>query len=205
MKGFITRSVLTLCWLSGMAAFQGCTHYHDVVDPCYPERYNSMARQEVTGAFAPQVNNGHVLDQTVWNYHFEDGTDKLTVGGQSHLTYLARRRPTPDPLVYLQTAQDIKYEVNAAEKFAGSRTELDNKRIQAVQSYLNAQSAGRNVTFQVVVHDPAEVGMAAVPVGTSIQRLHAASQGTLPAGAGAGAASASGGAGVAGAAGGGGR
>ena len=44
---------------------------------------------------APQMINGHVLDQGVYDEHFEAGTDKLTPGGQEHLKYLARRRPQP--------------------------------------------------------------------------------------------------------------
>ena len=75
-------------------------HYRDLVDPCYPERYNYQARQEVVASYTPQVQNGHVLDQTVWNYDFEAGTDRLTGGGLEHLAYLARRRPQPDPVVY---------------------------------------------------------------------------------------------------------
>ena len=70
---------------------------------------------------APQVSNGHVLDQTVWNYDFEPGTDKLTGGGLEHLAYLARRRPQPDPMVYLQTAQDVAYDPASPDKLAATR------------------------------------------------------------------------------------
>src|SRR5436190_5624671 len=110
MKGFIPKGVTALCLTSGLALGGGCHDYRDLVDPCYPERYEYAARQEVHGALAPQVNNGHVLDQTLWNYHFEAGTDKLTPGGMQHLAYLARRRPAPDCIVYLQTAQDLPYD-----------------------------------------------------------------------------------------------
>src|SRR5258708_5901491 len=110
MNGVIRNVVLALCSAGGLAAAQGCYHYRDVVDPCYPQRYENAARQEVNGAFAPQVNNGHVLDQTVWTYYFEAGTDRLTPGGQEHLAYLARRRPYPDPVIYLQTAQDVTWD-----------------------------------------------------------------------------------------------
>ena len=54
-----------------------------------------------------QVHNGHVLDQTVWNSHFEPGTDHLTAGGLAHLDYLARRRPAPDTTVFLEVAKDV--------------------------------------------------------------------------------------------------
>ena len=109
MNGFAARAVSTVCALSGIAAL-GCYTWGDVVDPCYPQRYEFAARQEVKQAFSPQVQNGHILDQTVWNYHFEPGTATLTPAGLEHLAYLARRRPCPDPTIYLQVAQDIPYD-----------------------------------------------------------------------------------------------
>src|SRR5947209_5202561 len=48
-----------------------CQAYRNLVDPCYPQRYEYMARKEVNEAFIPQVQNGHVLDQTIWNWMFE--------------------------------------------------------------------------------------------------------------------------------------
>src|SRR5207249_11454777 len=121
----------------------GCYYlYRDLVDPCYPARYNCMARKEVVGAFAPQVHNGHVLDQTMWNYHFEPGSDRLTPGGLEHLAYLARRRPEADPMVYLQTAQDLPYNQAAPTELPEKRLDLDNKRITAVKTFLMAQTGG---------------------------------------------------------------
>src|SRR5438270_10342140 len=133
MKGLINKSVAML-GISGMTLAGGCDTYRNLVDPCYPERYEFASRQEVVGAMAPQVYNGHVLDQTVWNYQFEPGTDKLTRGGMEHLAYLIRRRPAPDGIVYLQTAEDLPYDPAAPEKFAQVRADLDSRRIQAVQS-----------------------------------------------------------------------
>jgi hypothetical protein len=202
MKGFITKAVAAVCGASLLGVAGGCYHYRDLVDPCYPERYNYMARQEVHAALTPQVHNGHVLDQTIWNYHFEYdatkqmGTDKLTPGGMDDLAELARRRPVPDPMLYLQTAHDIPYDPAAPEKFAQLRADLDSRRIQAIQKYLGAETAGRNLSFQVAVHDPAEPGMAAYPAGLSILRMHSAAQGGLPSSAGAGASNVSGGAGA---------
>jgi hypothetical protein len=186
MKGFINKK-LGAVWLAGGLTFAGgCETYRDVVDPCYPKRYEAQARKEATEAYAPQVNNGHVLDQTIWNYHFEAGTDKLTPGGLERLAYLARRRPSPDPFVYVQTAQDVSFDPGAADKFAEQRSKLDNGRVQAVQSYLNAETAGRHITFEVAVHDPAEVGLSGAAMNTSIQKLQAGFVGILPAAAGGG-------------------
>src|SRR5687768_14578039 len=107
MKGLITKAAL-LC--SAVFGSVGCYGYRDLVDPCWPERYWYSSRQLEKAAFAPQVQNGHVLDQTVWNYHFDGGTDRLNAMGIDHLARLARRRPSPDPLLFLQTAQDIGYD-----------------------------------------------------------------------------------------------
>src|SRR5262249_50673817 len=198
MKGFIRKSLAALCLAGGLTGGGGCNAYRDLVDPCYPERYEFAASQEVHAALAPQVYNGHVLDQTVWNYQFETGTDRLNAGGMEHLAYLARRRPCPDPCVYLQTAQDIPYDPAAPDRFAEQRARLDNQRIQALQNYLSAQTAARHMTFDVVVHDPAEVGIEAVPIGVSLQKMYSGSQGILPSTAGAGASNTSGGGGSSG-------
>ena len=41
MNGIITRSMAGLAF--GMACLVGCNHYQELVDPCYPERYNAQA------------------------------------------------------------------------------------------------------------------------------------------------------------------
>jgi hypothetical protein len=186
MKGFIAKTVAVLCLGGGLAITSGCQYggcqdlYYNCVDPCWPQRYSAMARASVEQATAAQVNNGHVLDQTIWNFHFEAGTDKLTPGGLYHLAYLARRRPAPDPHIYLQTAQDIAYDSAHPEGFVQARGELDSRRIAAVQKYLQVQTASRPVPFQVTVHDPGEVGMSAAAMLQSISRRDATFLGTLP-------------------------
>src|SRR5262249_23209260 len=105
---------------------------------------------------------------------------------------LARRRPAPDPVVYVQTAQDINYDPANADKFTQARKDLDQKRADAVQKYLLAYAGPRGLSFQVLVHDPGDVGMSAIPAAQSIQRSNAAAVGTLPSGG----ASVSGGAGA---------
>jgi hypothetical protein len=173
MNGFINgRGLLAgLCGLV-LASLSGCYEYSDVVDPCYPARYYATSRNELIGAIAPQVNNGHVLDQTVWNYDFEPGTDHLTAAGLLKLSYLARRRPAPDCTIFVQTAEDLTYDPATPNKLVESRTELDNKRREAIYKYLNAETAGRNLTFNVLVHDPADPGFAARPLGTAVTAMY---------------------------------
>jgi hypothetical protein len=151
----------------------------DLYDRCYPERYWQIARKEVNRGFTPQVVNGHVLDQTVWNHFFEPGTDKLTPGGQTHLQYLSRRRPQPDCTVYLATALDIGYDPACPERYAGARQELDALRVAAVQKYLTALNAGRHSEFQVLIHDPGDVTIAAFPAGVAIQQMYGRYRGGL--------------------------
>jgi hypothetical protein len=194
MKGFMSKCLTALGVTSGLAVAGGCEHYRNLVDPCYPQRYEFASRQEVIGAFTPQVSNGHILDQTVWNYQFEPGTDRLTPGGMDHLTYLARRRPYPDCTIYLATAHDIAYDPAAPDKLNESRVNLDQKRAQAIRNYLAAETAGRQVNFEVVVHDPPDVGLAATPVGLSIQKMYSGFQGTLGPAVGTGAPGSAGGA-----------
>lgn len=197
MNGFIRKTVVVaLC----MAGATGCD-YRDCVDPCYPMRYNMMARQEVNQGMAPQVQNGHVLDQTVWNYFFETGTDKLTPLGLDRLAYIARRRPSPDCNIWLQTAQDVFYDDRAPERMAEVRQDLDARRIAAVQRFLVSYTAGRPIDFKIVVHDPGDPGLSAVPVNMTVLQMYGRFRGGLLTGAGgAGGGNVVGGAGVQGAA-----
>jgi hypothetical protein len=194
MNGFMGKYVTALGVASGLAMASGCEHYRNLVDPCYPQRYEFASRQEVIGAFTPQVSNGHILDQTVWNYQFEPGTERLTPGGMDHLAYLAHRRPYPDCTIFLATAHDITYDPAAPDKYNEVRVSLDQKRAQAIRSYLTAETAGRPVSFEVVIHDPPEVGLPATPVGLSVQKMYSGFQGTLGQAVGTGAPGAAGGA-----------
>jgi hypothetical protein len=185
MNGFIARTMTVACLVAGAAVTGGCCCYRDIVDPCYPERYEYAARQEVYQSMAPQVHNGHILDQTMWNWHFEYddvrkvGTDRLNPAGMEHLTYLIRRRPCPDPVIYLATAEDITYDPAGPDRFAEARADLDNRRIQAIQKYLAAQTAGRHMNFQVLVHDPADPGIAAEPAARTVRTWYSSFSGVL--------------------------
>jgi hypothetical protein len=134
----------------------------DLIDRAYPQRYSHMAIKEVNDGMAPQVQNGQILDQTIWTYYFEPGTDRLTPAGLEHLAYIVRRRPCPDTTVYLQTANDLVYDPACPERFAGARQELDGLRTQAIQKFLVASSAGRPADFVVITHDPGDTTIPAV-------------------------------------------
>jgi hypothetical protein len=179
MNGFISKTLAAVCFGGGLAV-SGCYTYDEVVDPCYPQRYECTAKHEVQAAFGPQACNGHVLDQTIWNGYFEAGTDRLTPGGMDHLAYMARRRPAPDAKVYLQTAQDVPYDPGVPARFVEARNNLDRKRIDAIHKYLSAQTDGRPMAFEVIVHDPAEPGIPTIPMNIALQQKWTGFKGNLP-------------------------
>ena len=94
MNGFIgkrlwAKAMLLLSGARTGAAAARCCDYRNLVDPCYPDRYEYMSRKETQAALGAQVQKGHMLDQTVWMYHFEYGTDQLNRMGLDHLAMLA--------------------------------------------------------------------------------------------------------------------
>lgn len=165
---------------------KGKTGYNcnDLYDRCWFVRYSSLAHRSVNRAMTPQVQNGHVLDQTVWNHMFEPGTDVLNPMGQAHLQYISRRRPEADRTVYLATALDLKYDPACPERFCGARQELDSLRVAAVQKYLVGLNCGRCPDFQVLVHDPADVTLHSAPVSSSVIQMYARFRGGLATGGG---------------------
>jgi hypothetical protein len=180
MNGLISKSLAAACLAASLVGV-GCCGYYDMVDPCYPQRYNFAARTEVCGALTPQVKNGHILDQTIWNWMFETEAskgppDQLNAAGMEKLNELIRRRPAPDPIVYLATAQvggALKYNPENPDALGENRHDLDNRRIAAVQKYLNAQTADRGIAFQVIVHDPTEPDLPAAGIAGSVRTYYA--------------------------------
>jgi hypothetical protein len=157
---------------------------YNLYDRCWPQRYANLAHRAVNRAMTPQVQNGHVLDQTVWNHMFEPGTDALNGLGVMHLQYVSRRRPEVDKTVYLATAMDLAYDPACPERYAGARQELDSLRVAAVHKYLVALNAGRCQDFQVLVHDPADVTISTDGAGIAVRLMYARFRGGLATGAG---------------------
>lgn len=190
---------LTLAVLAAAAA-SGCRNGGDrmlnAYDPCWPERYSHVARLETLQPFQAQALNGQVLGQTVWNYHFEAGTDKLTPAGLQSLDQVAQKRPAPDGRMFLQTARDIGYDPATPEKYADTRRDLDERRAKAIQKYLAAQMAARPMNFDVQVIDPVDPAISARYPANAIRGLVNQYQATMGAlGAGGGGAMGGGGAG----------
>ena len=188
MKGFIRKAFAIVCVGGGLMSVgcMGGERYRNLVDPCRFERYNSTARQETIAAFAPQVVNGHILDQTIWNYHFESGSEKLHPGGMEKLDQIVRRRPEPDTRIFLATARDIIYKTDNAGKYGDEQNNLNAKRAASVQKYLAAQTASRPLQFEVLVHDPADPSIAAVSASRAVQGQRSNYSGGLTGGGGGG-------------------
>jgi hypothetical protein len=158
MNRFV-RAATAAALVSGGAV--GCVHtdrsgetskYANCVDTCWPERYNFAARQAVIGPFAQQAANGHFANQTLWNWHFEPGTDTLNSAGMEKLDSLARSTPAPDSRIYLQAARDIGVTPENMDKVAAMRDELTAKRAAAVMRYMATQP-GNPVAYSIQVHD----------------------------------------------------
>jgi hypothetical protein len=171
MKGFIKKTVAGCCFSAGLVSFlAGCDHYRDLVDPCYPERYNSMARHSTRDMLNVQADKGHILEQTVWNWHFETDpktlapSERLNGAGMAVLSRISRTLPAPDFQLYVQNAQDIPYvEGVAPEKLVKSRNDLNERRAQAIQRFMATQTPLHGGgSYQVAVHDFAPTSLPAL-------------------------------------------
>ncbi|HZZ77853.1 MAG TPA: hypothetical protein VFE62_05010 [Gemmataceae bacterium] len=179
MKGFIKHSAAVALFGAGLLAVIGCDCYRSIVDPCWPERYNSIARKSVRDMANAQADKGHILEQTVWNWHWEAdpktgaASDRLNPAGMAVLQRISRTLPCPDFQLYLQNAQDIPYvEGVPPEKLVRSRNELNDRRAAAIQRFMATQAAlhgGGN--FQVAVHDFAPTSLPAYWPTTGEDRI----------------------------------
>ena len=81
--------------------------YRNWVDVSWPDRYNYAARQSVVAPFAQQAATGHFLNQTIWNFYFEPGSDKLTPAEWKSWTHSPMRRPALTRGFTSSTAHDL--------------------------------------------------------------------------------------------------
>lgn len=175
------RNVLTkTAWagaLLGVLSVTGCYGtFHELVDPCYPERYNCKAREEVNDLRATQVQNGLIYEQTMFVHHFNPASETLHPGGVAHLERLANRRPVPETTIYLQSAQntyDLDYK--KPEEYASKRKELDEKRKKEIEGYLKMERP--DVAFTVVLSNPAKVGLSGAEGRSAIQNVRGTARG----------------------------
>ncbi|HQR41249.1 MAG TPA: hypothetical protein PLX97_01165 [Gemmatales bacterium] len=176
LRCVLTKTVWAAALL-GVLSTTGCYGtFHEIVDPCYPERYNCKAREAVHNLSAAQVQNGLMYEQTMFVHHFNPAESSLNAGGVAHLQRLANRRPAPESTIYLQTAQnsyDLDYK--KPEEYANKRKELDEKRKVAIEAYLKSERP--DVTFTVVLSNPAKVGLSGAEGNASIRNVRGTSRG----------------------------
>ena len=101
VKTTMHKRILSKAGLGGAAlalmSVTGCYGtFHEVVDPCYPERYNCKAREEVRAYRDMQESNGTAIEQTLYYHYFEPGQAKLNDGGIAFLERVTHRRPSPE-------------------------------------------------------------------------------------------------------------
>lgn len=199
MKRSIRVATAALVLASGLGSI-GCAsrtgvtagdRYRNAVDTTWPEHYNYAARQAVVGPFAQQAANGHFINQTIWNWYFEPGTDKLNPAGIEKLDSLARATPAPDTRIYLQAARDILVTPENTDKVAGLRDDLTARRAAAVQKYMGTQP-GNTVNYEIAVHDMPSPQLPAAFAASAFRGQAQGYRGGLSSGAG-GATSVSGG------------
>ena len=154
------------CGAGGGSGASCGDHYRNWWDVSWPDRYNYAARQSVVAPFAQQAANGHFLNQTIWNWYFEPGTDKLNPGGMEKLDSLARSTPAPDPRLYLQAAHDVAVTSENLDKVTALRNDLNGRRAAAIKRYMATQF-GPPVEYEVFVHDAPVPGIYSLFAGNA--------------------------------------
>ena len=99
-------------------------------------------------------------------------TDQETVVSQEKFDEMVKELETLKTVRRTEIAKNLEYARSLGDLSENFDYE-DAKRVQAVQKFLTAETAGRHIDFNVQVHDPAEKDMSAIPMGTSIQRRNA--------------------------------
>ena len=191
MSRYFRAAVAALVMAGGLGSL-GCAsgpkqkssledHYRNWYDTNWPDRYDYAARQGVLAPFGQQVANGHFLHQTLWNFYFEQGSDRLTPGGMDKLDSMARTNPGPDTKIYIQTARDLVVTPDNADRIVGMRTDLDAKRAAAIQRYMGTQPGGA-VPYEIAVHDAPVPGIPGAFAGQSFRSQRSGYVGGLSSG-----------------------
>ena len=98
--------------------------------------------------------------------------------GVAYLNRLARRQPPQaDFLVLLETTRDVEYTPDQVEGYAQRCDQLDANRAAAVREYVT--KVLRRPNPQVLIHNPAPVGMAADEATSAYAKMIIDAQGVL--------------------------
>jgi len=179
MLGRILSKAGLGCAALALLSVTGCYGtLHEVVDPCYPERYNCKAREEVRAYRDMQEANGTAIEQTLFVHYFEPGKATLNDGGIAFLERVSHRRPAPEATVWIQTAQNT-YDLDfnrEAGTVAQKRNDLDNARKELVERFLKV--ARPDVTFTVVAGaNPGKEGINGLEIATGVRNIRRTARG----------------------------
>ncbi len=187
MNGFIKRTAAVVV-LGSAAALPGCCKDATLgcYDNCWLERYSYQAKQSEMQTFDAQVNNGHVLDQTVFAYHFDARHGQADQGrpGAPGLPGAAPSSARPEDLFADGPGPALRLGRAGAIQQRSQRTGLQARGGDS--AFLNADTAGRPMAFEVIVHDAPTPGLATQPIGNAVQRHYDSFTGSLATGTAAG-------------------
>jgi len=125
-----------------------------------------------------QAKNGLDLEQTLFNYHFETGTDRITPAGQNLLTRLATRRPAALRDVFVQNSFDAlasakDFDPTKAEAQAKMVQDLNEKRRLVVLAFLDHRGLKTDVgQWQGAVSFPSRIGMYSREAYIAVDLMH---------------------------------
>lgn len=168
--------VTSACSLSGIAS-----NLVEAGDPRFryhPHAYTLAARTSLNQQLNQQVDEGRLLSQTIWNYHFHEESDVLRPAGRQLLESLARRYPQGYPQIYIQSANDIRLRDDKIDDYFAQRRELDAERLKAVTAYLRLCLPDQLVAVQF--HNRPAVWIGSDEVIRGQAQLRASTSGLLP-------------------------
>src|SRR3990170_35153 len=74
----------------------------------WPEPYTSIAKEEVRAPIDIQVANARVVEQTLWDYHFEPNSERLNSTGRQRLRWIAPQAQDTYPVIYVAAIDDAE-------------------------------------------------------------------------------------------------
>jgi len=75
--------------------------------------------------------------------------------------------------------QIVAYDPAKSDELGQKRQDMDGKRVVAIQKFLIAQTGGRRGEFQVLIHDPSEVGVTGIWAANENSKMLGRVQGGL--------------------------
>lgn len=104
----------------------------------WPEPFLQADRQATMAPFAIQTANGWRRQNLISDYHFEDGSDQLTLAGETKIRYILTQMPPARRTIFVQqglTAEVTQARMGTVER-ASSRMAPPGMVAQVVESNL---------------------------------------------------------------------